>query len=94
MDTTWNVMGQYVTTMPMAVLFNIGIPLALVFGPGETKVLYSMFYASFLELFQGDLSNYVIESDQGSSLQPIAYEHHPERHLLCLRHILSSLKNK
>jgi hypothetical protein len=57
METTWNVMGQYITAVLMAVFYNVGIPPALAFGPGETKELYSMFYASFLELFQIDLSN-------------------------------------
>jgi hypothetical protein len=47
MDTTWNVMGQYVTAMLMAVFFNVGIPLALAFRPGETKDLYSMFTRVF-----------------------------------------------
>jgi hypothetical protein len=94
MDTTWNVMGQYVTAMLMAVFFNVGIPLALAFGPGETTELSSMFDASVLEPFQIDLSNYVMESDQGSALEAIAHEHHPGRHLLCLRRFLSGLKIK
>jgi hypothetical protein len=76
MGTIWNVMGQYVTAMLMAVFYNIGIPLARAFVPGETRELCSIFSPSFLELFQVDLSNDVLESDQGAALDAIAHDHH------------------
>jgi hypothetical protein len=94
LDTTWTVMREYVTALLMAVFYNVGIPIAFAWGPAETRELYEMFYGGFQKLFQINLSDFVLESDQGSALQSIAGEYHVKRHLLCLRHFLASLKTK
>jgi hypothetical protein len=78
----------------MAVFYNIGILLALAFWPEGAKELYSTFDPNFSQLFRIDLSNYVLGSDQRSARDAIAHDHHPARHFICLRHFLSSLKNK
>jgi hypothetical protein len=47
-----------------------------------------MFHTAFLELFQIDLSHYVMESGQGSAFEAIAHDYHPGRHFISLRHFL------
>jgi hypothetical protein len=36
LEITWNVMQQYLTSIPIAVFCRVGIPLGFVFGLGET----------------------------------------------------------
>ena len=47
MDSTWKTISGYVTSILMASICNVGIPLAFAFGPSESKELYDMFYSSF-----------------------------------------------
>jgi hypothetical protein len=76
METTWNVMSQYLNMMLMAVFYNIGILLALAFGPEEINELYSLVYTSFFEPFQVDVSNHIFESDPRSAPDTTAHDHH------------------
>jgi hypothetical protein len=72
------------------VIGNVGIPIALSFGPVEDTELYEMFYTILRELFGFDLSTYIIESDQGSALRAICRKYQ-NSHLACLRHLLVAL---
>jgi hypothetical protein len=64
MDTTWDMIGQSVTAMLMAVFYNVGILLALAFGPWETKELYALFSTSFADRFQINSSNDVLRGNK------------------------------
>jgi hypothetical protein len=91
LDTTWRVMRLYVTSILMVILANVGIPVAFAFGPVEDSNLYETFFTTFMEVYNIDLSIYVLESDQGSALKSIASKY-GNQHLACLRHFLVSLK--
>jgi hypothetical protein len=72
MDTTWAIMNEYDTAILVAILHNTAIPLAFSFGPIEDAEIYETFHATFSELFQVDLSPFMLESDQGSGLAKYA----------------------
>jgi hypothetical protein len=91
MDTTFKVIRRYHTAILMGVSHNVGIPLAVSFGPNESIELYDTFYTAFDSL-NIDLRIYILESDQGSALKAVGTRH--TRHLFCLRHVLKSLENK
>jgi hypothetical protein len=92
-DTTWKVIRSYVAAILMAVPRNVGIPLAFAFGVAETVELYEQHYNAFLRLFEIDLKQYILESDQIPALCALcAARNQPQ--LLCLRHFLLSLKRK
>jgi hypothetical protein len=92
MDTTFRVMSRYYTAILVAVIHNVGVPLAISFGPRETVELYDTFYQVFNAEFGVDLRQYILESDQGSALKAVGALH--PRHLFCLRHVLKSLHAK
>jgi hypothetical protein len=52
----------------VAVRHNVGIPLAISFGPRETVELYDTFYRVFQGEFGINLKRYILESDQGPAL--------------------------
>ena len=54
-DTTWKLMPNYVTSILMASVHNIGIPISFTFGIGETKSLYNLHINTFKEKFDIDL---------------------------------------
>jgi hypothetical protein len=90
MDTTWRVLRLYVTSILTVVIGNVGIPIAVSFGPVEDTALYETFYTTLMELFRFDLSTFTVESDQGSALRAICKKYQ-NPHLACLRHLLVSL---
>ena len=90
-DTTWKLMPNYVTSILMASVHNIGIPISFTFGIGETKSLYNLHINTFKEKFDIDLCRYVIESDQRTAIEGVCKERNIE-HIYCLRHFLVSLK--
>lgn len=92
MDTTWKTLPQYVTSILMASVCNVGIPLAFAFGPSEEKILYKTFYEEFQRVIDVDLKKFNIESDRGSALMSIAAEVDTQ-HLSCHHHFLRSLKS-
>jgi hypothetical protein len=57
----------------------------------EDSSLYDAFSATLKSLFDIDLSTFIIESDQGSSLRAI-WAKYRNRHLACLRHSLVSFR--
>jgi hypothetical protein len=89
MDTTFKVIRRYHLAILVAVWHNVGIPLAVSFGPRENIELYDRFYTVFQERFQIDLTRYTLESDQGAALKAVGARH--LRHLFCLRHVLKTL---
>jgi hypothetical protein len=91
MDTTFTVMYPYHAVILMAVSHNVGIPLALSFGPKEDVALYDSFYTA-LDSLGIDIRGYILESDQGAALKRVGQSH--PRHLFCLRHVLKTLDRK
>jgi hypothetical protein len=89
MDTTFKVLRQYHTAILIAVIRNVGIPLAYSFGPQETVELYDEFYKVFQEQLGINLTQYILLSDQGAALKKVR-ERHP-LHVFCLRHVLKTL---
>jgi hypothetical protein len=85
-------MHQYYTAILVVVSQNVGIPLAISVVPGESIELSYTFYHVFDSKFGTKLKDYILESDQGSALKAVG-AHHP-RHLLCLQHVLKSLRTK
>ncbi len=92
MDATWKTISGYVTSILMASVCNVGIPLGFSFGAGETKDLYNIFYLTFQEIINVDLSKYIVESDGGSALAAMAFDR-DQFHLTCHHHYLRSLKS-
>jgi hypothetical protein len=92
MDTTFRVMRRYYTAILVAVRHNVGIPLAISFGPRESIEPYRMFYDVFDRGLHINLAGYILESNQGSALKAVGKQH--RRHLFCLRHVLTSLDTK
>jgi hypothetical protein len=88
MDTTLEVIRLYHTAIHIAVLHNVGIPVACAFGSKEWIELYNSFYAAFDEL-SINIRTYILESDQGSALKSVGRR--PPRHLFCLRLVLPNL---
>jgi hypothetical protein len=89
LDTTWMVIREYVTSILMGVYRNVGIPLGFAFSLGETTELYEQHYRAFADLFGLDLSQYILESDQGAALCAICAAKHQTqlfrlRHFFCL----------
>ena len=91
LDTTWRTLPYFVTSIIMASVCNVGIPLGFSFGPGENKEIYKVFYEKFSSIINVELKKYTIESDRGSALKALAKEIGAE-HLSCNAHFLRSLK--
>jgi hypothetical protein len=85
-------MSRYYTAILVAVIHNVGIPLAISFGPKENIELYDTFYRVFNDEFHINIAQYILESDQGSALKAVGRRH--PRHLFCLRHVIKSLHAK
>ena len=90
MDTTWKLLPNYVTSILMFSICNVGIPIAFCFGNAEKADLYDMFFKNFNDLLHINLSQYVIESDKGTALASICSKYNC-KHLGCLKHFLTSL---
>jgi hypothetical protein len=85
MDTTWNVMREYVTAFLVCVSHNIAIPLSFAFGPLEDSNLYDFFLDFFREKYRIDPADFVLVSDQGAGLRKFARTDN-FTHRFCLRH--------
>jgi hypothetical protein len=90
MDTTWRIIRLYVASILTVVIGNLEIQIAFSFGPVKDTRLYDTFYTTLRELFDFDLSAYIIEFDQGSALRAICTKCQ-NAHLMCLRHLLVAL---
>jgi hypothetical protein len=53
-DPTWRIIRLYVASILTVVLGNVGIPIALSFGPVEDAGLCNTFYPTLRELFDFD----------------------------------------
>jgi hypothetical protein len=93
LDTTWHVLGQYVTSLLMAVYRNVAVPLGFAFGVAETVDLYNQHYGAFAQLFGIELQKYIMESDQYSTVSALC-KLKEQRLLFCPRRFLLSLKSK
>ena len=93
MDTTWKVIHKYVTSILMCSSYNVGVSLAFAFGGSEDRDLYNMFIEKFKSIIGIDLTNYYVESDQGSALRSVC-DKFKKTHLACLRHFKVSLKTQ
>lgn len=91
MDTTFKVLRLYHTAILVAVSHNVGIPIALSFGPAENIALYDSFYTAF-DALGINLRGWILESDQGWALKAVGRRH--PRHLFCLHHVLRALDKK
>jgi hypothetical protein len=89
LDTTWTVMRQCVTSIPVAVSRNTAIALAFRFGPAETVDQYNLILTAFSR-YGIDLSTFILESDQGSSLTLFTKTHNITRRF-CLHHFLHTV---
>jgi hypothetical protein len=87
-------MNQYVTALLMAVFYTVALLIAFAWGPSEKREPYEIFYTSFRGFFRIDLPPYVLESDQDAAIRFIAGDHQVQRHLICLRHFVASLKTE
>jgi hypothetical protein len=85
------VIRLYVASILTVATANVGIPIALGFVLIKDSFLYDAFYTRLKSLFDIDLSTFIIESDQGSTL-PAICANSCDRHLACLRHLLVSLR--
>ena len=81
------------TCIITCICYNTSIPIGFTFSPIEDTSLYDTVFQSVLEIANVDLSNYVIESDKGSSLIASCESHHCV-HLKCLRHLQVNLRKK
>ena len=92
MDTTWSVISKYVTSILMCASHNVGVPTSFAFGGAEDKELYSLF-TSFIRKQTGvDISEYNVESDQGTALRAIC-DGFSKTHFACIRHFKVALKS-
>jgi hypothetical protein len=65
METTFKVIRQCHTAIVLALIHNVGSPLALFFGPWECIESYDRFYTTFRDELNVHLSQYILLSDQG-----------------------------
>jgi hypothetical protein len=69
LDTTFKVMRRCHTATFIADSHNGETPLAFSFGPRESFQLSDRFQTIFQEEFQINLTQYILESDEGSTLK-------------------------
>ena len=61
LDTTWEVMDKYVTSILVAASCNTSVPLGFSFGAAETKGLYELLFDFFKKKLDIDLAFYIVE---------------------------------
>jgi hypothetical protein len=93
LDATFKMIRSAVASIMNVCICNVGVPLALAFGPIEDMELYETFHRVFIDLFHVDLGRYHVVSDQGRALQAICNRHNNQQ-FFCLRHLLLILKRK
>ena len=92
LDTTWNLLSNYVVSIPTVIICNVGIPIGFSFSLVEDFDIYNDFFKIFSDVFGYPIPAYIkmIESDQGRALQE-AVKNQGMEHICCLRHLLVSL---
>jgi hypothetical protein len=93
LDATFKIIPCAVASIMNLSICNVGVPLALAFGPVEDVNLYEDFHRVFEQLFGIDLNGYRVVCDQGSALRAVCRRHENPQ-FICLRHLLVSLKRK
>jgi hypothetical protein len=93
LDATFKIIPKAVASIMNLSICNVGIPVALAFGPVEDSNLYETFYRVFKQLFGIDLNGYCVVSDQGSALRAVCGQHKNPQ-FFCLHHVLVNLKRK
>lgn len=91
LDTTWRVTPNYVTSILNACFLNTSLPIAFAFGSGETKYLYDILLQTTESQLNINLSDSILESDEGPALKSIC-EERSIMQLKCTRHFLEKLK--
>jgi hypothetical protein len=82
-------MSQSVITILLAVDHNVGVSLAIAVCASERLELYQQFHVAFCDLFQIDLCQSQLTSDQRSAL--VSLGKRQKRHVFFLRPLLISL---
>lgn len=91
LDSTFRAIPKFVTAIIMASIYNVGVPLAFSFSVSESEQIYQRIYNFFQSKLNINLSQYVIESDQGKALNSFFSINNIEN-IVCNRHLLLSLK--
>jgi hypothetical protein len=89
LDTTWKVLRVYDTAVIVAVSHGTSIPSGFSFCPVECFKIYETLRGAFLH-FGVELSEFIVESDQGSGLVQFCHEH-GAAHPFCLHHFLRTV---
>jgi hypothetical protein len=92
-DITWDVLRQHIITVLRAVCHNFAIHLGFAFGVLEARDVDDQHSTGFTELSGIEISNDVVESDQGIALTALS-PRHCQSQLFCLQHFLVLLKFK
>lgn len=93
MDTSFNLMPNYLTSILMLSSFNLGIPMGFSFGPTENKALHEILFTVLRLKTWIDISEIPTEGDLGSALKGVCTDF-GMIHFYCIRHFLGSLKYK
>jgi hypothetical protein len=93
LDATFKIIPNAVALIMNLSICNVGVPVALAFGPVEDINFYETFHRVFMPLFEIDLRGYRVVCDQGSALHAVC-ERHDRPQFFCLRHVLVNLKRK
>jgi hypothetical protein len=93
LDATFKIIPRAVASIMTLSIYNVGIPVAMAFGPIEDSTLYETFHRVFADVFGIDLDHYHVVSDQGLALRSVCAAH-ANQQFICLRHLLLTLKRK
>lgn len=93
LDTTWNVLPLYVTSIMNVCFLNSSLPIGFSFNSGkaEAKQAYQLLLDCVQQQFLINFENQILLSDQGSALKGL-YIDNKINLLTCLRHFLVGLK--
>jgi hypothetical protein len=93
LDATFKIIPNAVASIMNVSICNVGVPLAVAFGPVEDVNLYETFHRVFKQLFGIDLNGYRVVCDEGSALRSVCQDHENPQ-FFCLHHVLVDLKRK
>jgi hypothetical protein len=95
LDCSFQALHPYAYSVPMAIHFNVGIPLGIVVAPTERKEVFELFaHQLFGQGFtREELAALPLASDIGQALAAYAKLYH-RWHYFCYRHVLESLGSR
>lgn len=69
LDTTWEILNNYVESLSTLIIQNMGMPIGLSFGPVEDFNIYNEFFHHFWNIYGYNISDFinVVESEQGKA---------------------------